>query len=211
VVGIASSPSLTNDAPRITGPVGISFVDSIIADEAVDVLQLAVLDVQRVAAEAGAVREEHAGGLVGPHLGDIDPPPRRRGAAASGLGPRRAAPRPRCLFTVRRTAVGNYTLTFPAGTWRTFPAPVVVVTPQEFVGVSLVANLGTMNVIADGSATIEISLSSTAGPSTRVDGRFAFNASAPLTAGTGGRGAASVQRAKRGKPKPGARHGRKGR
>ncbi|HET8874477.1 MAG TPA: hypothetical protein VFM83_12405, partial [Gaiellaceae bacterium] len=69
-------------------------------------------------------------------------------------------------FTVRRTAVGKYTLTFPAGTWRAFPAPVVVVTPQEFVGVSLVANLGTMNVTAGGSATIEISLSSTAGPST---------------------------------------------
>lgn len=113
-------------------------------------------------------------------------------------------------FTVRRTAVGNYTLTFPAGTWRTFPAPVVVVTPQELIGVSLVANLGAMNVTADGSATIEISLSRTAGPSTPVDGRFAFNASAPLTAGTSGRGAASVQRAKRGKPKPGARHGRKG-
>jgi hypothetical protein len=113
-------------------------------------------------------------------------------------------------FTVRRTAVGNYTLTFPAGTWRTFPAPVVVVTPQELVGVSLVANLGTMAVTPNGSATIEISLSSTAGPSTRVDGRFAFNASAPLTAGTSGRGAASVQRAIRGKPKPVARHGRKG-
>jgi hypothetical protein len=111
-------------------------------------------------------------------------------------------------FTVRRTAVGNYTLTFPAGTWRTFPA--VVVTPQGLVGVSLVANLGTMAVTANGSATIEISLSSTAGPSTRVDGRFAFNASAPLTAGTSGRGAASVQRAIRGKPKPVARHGRKG-
>jgi hypothetical protein len=111
-------------------------------------------------------------------------------------------------FTVRRTAVGNYTLTFPAGTWRTFPA--VVVTPQGLVGVSLVANLGTMAVTANGSATIEISMSSTAGPSTPVDGRFAFNASAPLTAGTSGRGAASVQRAIRGKPKPVARHGRKG-
>jgi hypothetical protein len=111
-------------------------------------------------------------------------------------------------FTVRRTAVGKYTLTFPAGTWRTFPA--VVVTPQGLVGVSLVANLGTMAVTANGSATIEISLSSTAGPSTLVDGRFAFNASAPLTAGTSGRGAASVQRAIRGKPKPVARHGRKG-
>jgi hypothetical protein len=73
-------------------------------------------------------------------------------------------------FTVRRTAVGNYTLTFPAGTWRTFPA--VVVTPQGLVGVSLVANLGTMAVTANGSATIEISLSSTAGPSTRVDEAF---------------------------------------
>jgi hypothetical protein len=88
-------------------------------------------------------------------------------------------------FTVRRTAVGNYTLTFPAGTWRTFPA--VVVTPQGLVGVSLVANLGTMTFTGNGSATIEISLSSTAGPSTRVEGRFAFNASAPLTAGAHGR------------------------
>jgi hypothetical protein len=112
-------------------------------------------------------------------------------------------------FTARRTAVGNYTLTFPAGTWRTFP--VVVVTPQDRVGVSLVANLGTMTVTGDGSATIAISLSSTAGPSTRVDGRFAFIASAPLTAGTRGRGAASVQRAILGKPKPVARQGRKGR
>jgi hypothetical protein len=117
-------------------------------------------------------------------------------------------------FTVRRTAVGNYTLTFPAGTWRTFPAPVVVVTPQALVGVSLIANLGTITVTADGSATIEIFMSSTAGPSTRVDGRFAFTASAPLTARTNGRGAASVQRANLGKAKRVARSGkprRKGR
>jgi hypothetical protein len=110
-------------------------------------------------------------------------------------------------FTVRRTAVGNYTLTFPAGTWRTFPAPIVVVTPQALVGVSLVANLGTITVTADGSATIEIFLSSTAGPSTRVDGRFAFTASAPLTARTSGRGAPSVKRANLGKPKPAGRSG----
>jgi hypothetical protein len=114
-------------------------------------------------------------------------------------------------FTVRRTAVGHYTLTFPAGTWRPFPAPVVVVTPQALVGVSLVANLGTMTFTENGSATIEIFLSSTAGPSTRVDGRFAFNASAPLTAGRSGRGAASVQRATPRKPKPVARTGRRGR
>jgi hypothetical protein len=153
-------------------------------------------------------------GVPGPHgpAGPQGPPgPPGLGAQTiSGLVGVRGATLFGKGFTVRRTAVGHYTLTFPAGTWRTFPAPVVVVTPQELVGVSLVANLGTMNVTADGSATIEISLSSTAGPSTRVDGRFAFNASAPLTAGTSGRGGASVQRAILGKPKPVARHGRKG-
>jgi hypothetical protein len=147
----------------------------------------------------GATGPQGPAGPPGPGTQTISGLVGVRGAALFGKG-----------FTVRRTAVGNYTLTFPAGTWRTFPAPVVVVTPQELVGVSLVANLGTMNVTASGSATIEISLSSTAGPSTRVDGRFAFNASAPLTAGTSGRGAASVQRARHGKPKPVARHGRKG-
>jgi hypothetical protein len=146
----------------------------------------------------GATGPQGPAGPPGPGTQTISGLVGVRGATLFGKG-----------FTVRRTAVGNYTLTFPAGTWRTFPAPVVVVTPQELVGVSLVANLGTMAVTPNGSATIEISLSSTAGPSTRVDGRFAFNASAPLTAGTSGRGAASVQRAK--KPKPVARHGRKGR
>jgi hypothetical protein len=153
-------------------------------------------------------------GIPGPHgpAGPQGPPgpPGPRAQTISGLVGVRGATLFGKGFTVRRTAVGNYTLTFPAGTWRTFPAPVVVVTPQELVGVSLVANLGTMNVTSDGSATIEISLSSTAGPSTPVDGRFTFNASAPLTAGTSGRRAASVQRATLGKPKPVARRGRKG-
>jgi hypothetical protein len=147
----------------------------------------------------GATGPQGPAGPPGPGTQTISGLVGVRGATLFGKG-----------FTVRRTAVGDYTLTFPAGTWRTFPAPVVVVTPQELVGVSLVANLGTMAVTPNGSATIEISLSSTAGPTTRVDGRFAFNASAPLTAGTSGRGAASVQRAILGKPKPVARHGRKG-
>jgi hypothetical protein len=89
-------------------------------------------------------------------------------------------------FTVSRTAVGDYTVTFPAGTW-TFPAPVVVVSAQQaFVGVSVVANLGNMTLVGDESATIQILLSTTAGPSTPVDAVFAFNASAPLTAGASG-------------------------
>ena len=122
----------------------------------------------------GATGPRGPAGRPGPGTQTISGLVGARGATISGTG-----------FTVRRTAVGNYTLTFPAGTWRTYPA--VVVTPQALTGVSLVANLGTMSFTGNGSATIEISLSSTAGPSTRVDGRFAFNASAPLTAGTHGR------------------------
>jgi hypothetical protein len=151
-------------------------------------------------------------GIPGPH-GPVGPPgPGTQ--TISGLVGMSGATLFGTGFTVRRTAVGTYTLTFPAGTWRTFPAPVVIVTPQALVGVSLVANLGTISVTANGSATIEIFLSSTAGSSTRVDGRFAFNASAPLTAKTSGRGAASAQRANLAKPKPVARSGaprRKGR
>src|SRR5829696_951016 len=41
------------------------------ADEVVDVLELSVLDVQGVAAEAGAVREQHPGGVLGPDV-DLD-------------------------------------------------------------------------------------------------------------------------------------------
>jgi hypothetical protein len=122
----------------------------------------------------GATGPRGPAGRPGPGTQTISGLVGARGATISGTG-----------FTVRRTAVGNYTLTFPAGTWRTYPA--VVVTPQALTGVSLVANLGTMSFTGNGSATIEISLSSTAGPSTRVDGRFAFNASAPLTAGAHGR------------------------
>ena len=103
-------------------------------------------------------------------------------------------------FTVSRTAVGDYTVTFPAGTW-TFPAPVVVVSAQQsVVGVSVVANLGNMTLFGNGSATIQILLSTTAGPSTPVDAVFAFNASAPLTAGASALRSSGARRVTLGKP-----------
>ena len=59
-----SSPSLSNEADRIRfSPVGSPApVDLLLgqADEVVDVVQPAVLHVQGVPAEPGAVREQHA-------------------------------------------------------------------------------------------------------------------------------------------------------
>ena len=74
VAHVGSLPFFSNDADRIRfSPVGTSSDadDHLLlgADEAVDVVQPVVLDVQRVAAEAGAVREEHA---LGAGRRDVD-------------------------------------------------------------------------------------------------------------------------------------------
>jgi Collagen triple helix repeat (20 copies) len=85
-------------------------------------------------------------------------------------------------FTSSRNGVGNYTVTFPTGTWSTWPAPpVMVVTPRAFG--SRVASVGFIAWSSSGSAAYQILMSSTAGADTPVDAQFLFIASAPLTAG----------------------------
>jgi Collagen triple helix repeat (20 copies) len=89
-------------------------------------------------------------------------------------------------FTSSRVGVGDYRLTFPAGTWSGFPA--TVVTPGGTPGTPPVAHL-TNEIINAGSVTVVINLSSTAGSFTPIDGNFLFIASQPLSAG----GLASVR------------------
>lgn len=57
--------------------------------------------------------------------------------------------------------------------------PVVVVTPTGTD--SRVANIFALGIGADGSASFQVLMSSTAGTLTPVDVGFTFNASAPLT------------------------------
>jgi hypothetical protein len=113
------------------------------------------------------------------------------GAVAFGTG-----------FTSSGSGVGDYRLNFPAGTWSPFPAgiPIVVVTPFSAGGGTMVANVSFILFSSDGSASVGIILSSTAGSPTPIDGLFAFNASAPLTAGTSGLRSSGVRRVTLGKP-----------
>jgi hypothetical protein len=89
--------------------------------------------------------------------------------------------------------VGDYRVTFPAGTWSTFPKfPVMVLTPVLVPGAFPVVH--TIIFSADGSAQYVISLSSTVGSVTPMDGYFSFNVSAPLTTGSSSLRTASVRR-----------------
>jgi hypothetical protein len=85
-------------------------------------------------------------------------------------------------FSSSRTAVGQYTVSFPAGTWNTFPVPPVIVMTGIGTGFRLVTWSSAV-FSADGSASFAIQVSSTAGSFTPVDSVFAFNATAPLAAG----------------------------
>ena len=90
--GGGSSPSFSNEADRIRSLAGRQVLgrdDHLLehADEAVDVVEPVVLDVEAVAAEPRALREQHA---LGAGLGDVDQRADHERAAADddclGLG-----------------------------------------------------------------------------------------------------------------------------
>jgi hypothetical protein len=73
------------------------------------------------------------------------------------------------------------------------------VTPGGSSGTSPVANVAQETINIDGSITAQITLSSTAGSFTPIDGNFLFIASAPLPAATTAVRSSTVQRTMFGK------------
>jgi hypothetical protein len=119
-------------------------------------------------------------------------PPGPGTKSVSGVVADNGAPLVGTGFTSSRTAVGNYRVTFPAGTFSGFFA--LLATPGGPTGTASVAHLDNEIPNADGSITALISLSSTAGSFTPVDGSFHFIASAPLSAGASAVRSSTVQR-----------------
>jgi hypothetical protein len=139
-------------------------------------------------------------GPAGPGTKTISGIVRADGSTASGTG-----------FTSSRVGVGDYRVTFPAGTWAVFPAfPVMVLTPTLVPGAFPVVH--SIFSFASGAAEYFISLSSTVGTVTPVDGNFSFIVSAPLSAGTSSLRTGSVRRVILTRPAArSATSGRKGR
>ena len=79
-------------------------------------------------------------------------------------------------FTSSRTGTGAYTISFPAGTWtvNATTVPTLTVTPLGINGAVVVPIVASENALSDGSATLTIDLSSTAGSLTPHDNAFKF-------------------------------------
>jgi Collagen triple helix repeat (20 copies) len=71
---------------------------------------------------------------------------------------------------------GDYVLTFPAGTWQSFP--VIQVTPFGLPGFFPVAEISSLVAYGDGSAVAHVIISKTAGTFTPGDASFWFTATA---------------------------------
>jgi hypothetical protein len=78
--------------------------------------------------------------------------------------------------TSSKADTGDYVLTFPAGTWQSFP--VIQVTPFGLPGFFPVAEVSWLVAQADGSALAHIIISKTAGTFTPGDASFWFTATA---------------------------------
>ena len=78
--------------------------------------------------------------------------------------------------TSSKADTGDYVLTFPAGTWQSFP--VIQVTPFGLPGFFPVAEVSYLVAGADGSAVAHIIVSKTAGTFTPGDASFWFTATA---------------------------------
>jgi Collagen triple helix repeat (20 copies) len=129
-------------------------------------------------------------GATGPQ-GPVGPPgPGTK--SVSGVLADNGAPLLGTGFTSSRAGVGDYRVTFPAGTFSGFFA--LLATPGGPTGTASVAHLAQETINADGSITAQITLSSTAGSFTPVDGSIHFSASAPLSAGTSAVRGSTVQR-----------------
>ncbi len=79
-------------------------------------------------------------------------------------------------YSSSKAATGDYEITFPAGTWPSFP--VVVVSPFGLPGAFPIAEMGSAWSPGDGSATVHVLTSSTAGTWTPHDVAFWFIATA---------------------------------
>lgn len=79
-------------------------------------------------------------------------------------------------YASTKTAPGDYEITFPSGTWPSFP--VVVVSPFGLPGAFPIAEVGSAWSPGDGSATVHVLTSSTAGEWTPHDVAFWFIATA---------------------------------
>ena len=79
-------------------------------------------------------------------------------------------------LTSSKADTGDYVLTFPAGTWQSFP--VIQVTPFGLPGFFPVAEISSLIAYGDGSAVAHILISKTAGTFTPGDASFWFTATA---------------------------------
>lgn len=77
-------------------------------------------------------------------------------------------------FTATRTGTGQYTITFPAGTWNGKTFPILTVTPFAVDGGIVIPVIRTVSASGDGSATFQILLSDTAPGQTFQDNSFEF-------------------------------------
>jgi hypothetical protein len=80
------------------------------------------------------------------------------------------------FVTVEHVSTGTYRLTFPVGTWPSFP--VLTVSPYSLPGFFPVAEVNSLAAPGDGSATVVVIVSSTAGTFTPADASFTFTATA---------------------------------
>jgi hypothetical protein len=79
-------------------------------------------------------------------------------------------------YSASKNATGDYVLSFPPGTWQSFP--VIVVSPFGLPGAFPIAEVGSSFSPGDGSLTAHILTSSTAGAWTPHDVAFWFIATA---------------------------------
>jgi hypothetical protein len=78
--------------------------------------------------------------------------------------------------TTSKAGPGDYLLTFPDGTWQSFP--VIQVTPFGLPGFFPVAEISYLFVNANGGAVAHVLISKTAGTFTPGDASFWFTATA---------------------------------
>jgi hypothetical protein len=78
-------------------------------------------------------------------------------------------------FTDIRNSTGNYTISFPAGTWSGTTTPIMVVTPAGQFGAIPIAQVSAFDWFPDGSASFTIQIDGVQ-TATAQDNDFLFTA-----------------------------------